>query len=111
MQGNPQAVPSTKAAAAPRIEDNSSPPQPGTLTRATSVSDDTKHRIIWTVDARKLEKNDKQAVSPQFELCFGPRCPSVIFQIMISPKVINEGKGGCCFKKSHGQGSLQLRCA
>merc|ERR1719217_1037191 len=46
------------------------------------------YRVHWTVDARKLRSNDKQAVSPPFELSFGPHFPSVIFKMMAYPKVM-----------------------
>merc|ERR1711974_225199 len=67
------------------------------------------HRIPWTVDARKLKGNDKQAVSPPFELSFEGN-PHVIFKMMIYPTVTSEQKGGAAFKKSKGYGYVQLKC-
>mmetsp|Transcript_87962 Transcript_87962/g.247144 ORF Transcript_87962/g.247144 Transcript_87962/m.247144 type:complete len:458 (-) Transcript_87962:88-1461(-) len=84
-------------------------PQPHTLTRDLSVSSGN-HRIHWTVDARKLRGNDKQAVSPPFELSFGAGFPSVIFKMMIYPKVVSDSKGGASFKKAKGHGFVQLKC-
>ncbi|CAK9097644.1 unnamed protein product [Durusdinium trenchii] len=51
-------------------------PQPQTLTRAFSVKSGF-FRVHWTVDGRKLRGNEKQTVSPPFELSFGPKFPSV----------------------------------
>lgn len=87
----------------------SSPPQPQTLTRHLSVSTGY-FRVFWTVDARKLRGNDKQAVSPPFELSFGENYPNVTFKMMIYPKVVSDAKGGAAFKKSHGRGFVQLKC-
>eukprot|EP00437_Effrenium_voratum_P019734 CAMPEP_0181454436 /NCGR_PEP_ID=MMETSP1110-20121109/30236_1 /TAXON_ID=174948 /ORGANISM="Symbiodinium sp., Strain CCMP421" /LENGTH=412 /DNA_ID=CAMNT_0023578779 /DNA_START=64 /DNA_END=1302 /DNA_ORIENTATION=+ len=85
------------------------PPQPQTLTRAFSVKSGF-FRVHWTVDGRKLRGNEKQTVSPPFELSFGPKFPSVTFKMMIYPEMVNEGKGGCCFRKSKGRGYVQIKC-
>ncbi|CAE8669697.1 unnamed protein product [Polarella glacialis] len=70
-------------------------PQPQTLTRAFSVKSGF-FRVHWTVDARKLRGNDKQAVSPPFELSFGSQFPNVTFKMMIYPKV--DERYGVCVK-------------
>lgn len=85
------------------------PPQPHTLQRAFSMSSST-FRIFWHVDARKLKGNDKQAVSPPFELAFGSDFPSVTFKMMLYPKVVNDAKGGASFKKAKGKGYVQVKC-
>lgn len=85
------------------------PPQPQTLTRAFSISSGF-FRVHWTVDARKLRGNDKQAVSPPFELSFGAAFNHVTFKMMIYPKVMNDNKGGASFKKAKGRGYIQLKC-
>lgn len=84
-------------------------PQPQTLTRAFSVKSGF-FRVHWTVDGRKLRGNEKQTVSPPFELSFGPKFPSVTFKMMIYPEMVNEGKGGSCFRKSKGRGYVQIKC-
>jgi len=84
-------------------------PQPQTLTRAFSVNSGFC-RVHWTVDARKLRGNDKQAVSPPFELSFGPHFPQITFKMMIYPKATNDSKGGASFKKARGRGYVQLKC-
>eukprot|EP00442_Polarella_glacialis_P008818 CAMPEP_0115083666 /NCGR_PEP_ID=MMETSP0227-20121206/20719_1 /TAXON_ID=89957 /ORGANISM="Polarella glacialis, Strain CCMP 1383" /LENGTH=422 /DNA_ID=CAMNT_0002472163 /DNA_START=59 /DNA_END=1327 /DNA_ORIENTATION=+ len=84
-------------------------PQPQTLTRAFSVKSGF-FRVHWTVDARKLRGNDKQAVSPPFELSFGSQFPNVTFKMMIYPKAVSDSKGGASFKKARGHGYVQLKC-
>lgn len=84
-------------------------PQPHTLQRSVSATSST-HRIRWHVDARKLKGNDKQAVSPPFELAFGTQFPSVTFKMMLYPKVVSDAKGGASFKKAKGRGYIQLKC-
>jgi len=68
-----------------------------------------RFRVYWTVDATKLQKTDKQAVSPSFDLKFGEQ--TATFRMMIHPKVVNGGKGGASFKKSRGRGIVELKCA
>uniref|UniRef100_A0A7S4SJR8 Uncharacterized protein n=1 Tax=Alexandrium monilatum TaxID=311494 RepID=A0A7S4SJR8_9DINO len=104
----PAAVP---ASIAPGTDDLAplAAPQPQTLTRAFSINSGY-FRVHWTVDARKLRGNDKQAVSPPFELSFGNQFPSVTFKMMIYPKVMNDSKGGASFKKARGRGFVQLKC-
>merc|ERR1712187_757942 len=83
-------------------------PQPQTLTLQRIRCG--HFRICWTVDARKLRGNDKQAVSPPFDLSFGTRLPNVTFKMMIYPKIIHAEKGGASFKKARGKGHIQLKC-
>jgi len=85
-------------------------PQPHTLTRDQSVSQPHLNRINWTVDARKLRGNDKQAVSPPFSLNFGPQFHDIVFKLMLYPKVVSDSKGGASFKKARGCGFVQLKC-
>lgn len=84
-------------------------PQPQTLNHEFSASSNM-HQIDWTVDARKLRGNDKQAVSPPFEIWLGHRFPKVAFKMMIYPKHVSDGKGGASFKKAQGCGFVQLKC-
>jgi hypothetical protein len=87
----------------------SAPPQPQELQRAFSISTQV-FRVSWTVDGRKLKGNDKQAVSPPFELSFGIGFPQVTFKMMIYPKQMSDAKGGASFKKAKGVGFVQLKC-
>jgi len=83
------------------------PPQPQTLSRSQSQGSG-RSWIHWTVDARKLRGNDKQAVSPPFDL--GGHFSQVTFKMMLYPTAINDGKGGASFKKARGRGYVQLKC-
>jgi len=83
--------------------------QPQTLTRDFCVITGC-FRTLWWVDARKLRGNDKQAVSPPFEMSSGDSFPGVTFKMMIYPKVMNDQKGGASFKKARGKGLVQLKC-
>mmetsp|Transcript_135946 Transcript_135946/g.271211 ORF Transcript_135946/g.271211 Transcript_135946/m.271211 type:complete len:391 (-) Transcript_135946:461-1633(-) len=83
--------------------------QPQTLTRAFCVNTGC-FRTLWWADARKLRGNDKQAVSPPFDLSFGDSFPSMTFKMMIYPKAMNDLKGGASFKKAKGRGLVQLKC-
>jgi len=76
------------------------------LQRAFSVASSI-YRIRWTVDARKLVSTDREHASPSFDLSFGE---PVQFKMIMRPKVINNEKGGCCFKKARGRGKILLRC-
>merc|ERR1712217_665320 len=84
-------------------------PQPQTIKLVLSISSG-QFQIHWTVDARKLRGNDKQAVSPPFMLSFGQQFPNVTFKMMMYPKVVNDNKGGASFKKARGKGYIQLKC-
>lgn len=84
-------------------------PQPQTLTRAFSTNSGY-FRVHWTVDARKLRGNDKQAISPPFELPFGDSFPCVPFKMMLFPIFTKDGKTGASFKRSQGRGIVQLKC-
>mmetsp|Transcript_98930 Transcript_98930/g.175267 ORF Transcript_98930/g.175267 Transcript_98930/m.175267 type:complete len:467 (+) Transcript_98930:45-1445(+) len=71
------------------------------------------HRVCWVVDARKLRANDKQAVSPPFELHLGhgERKQAATFKMMIYPKCSGDAaQGAGCFKKAQGFGVIQVKC-
>jgi hypothetical protein len=90
-------------------------PVPATTTRA-SVPNATrqntvtlsespgKRHVHWTVDARKLRSNDKQAVSPSFQLHEGE------FKIVMHPKPMSGSRRGANFKTANGKGYLNLKC-
>lgn len=99
-------------------------PQPQTL--SCTLDSLGFHQVIWTVDARKLNSNDKQAVSPPFDLRFNNTYPEVTFKLMIYPKADPKAeqpktehasrkseetvsRGAACFKKSN-SGTIQLKC-
>lgn len=66
------------------------------------------YSVCWIVDARKLHGNDKQVVSPPFDVFIGP--VSAVFKLMIYPRVSHDVRGGLSFKKSGGKGYIQLKC-
>lgn len=63
--------------------------------------------IRWTVDARKLNSKDNVVVSPSFDLLLAQPTP---FKIMLRPKEMSSRKGGQCFQKSRGLGTVLLKC-
>jgi len=67
-----------------------------------------KEVVRWTVDARKLESQDKQILSPQFDLNSkeGTITP---FRLMILAKE-TRGKGCRGFLKAKGRGRLFMKC-
>lgn len=100
-------------------------PQPQTLS-CTFDHSSGFYQVIWTVDARKLNSNHKQAVSPPFDLRFNDTYPNVTFKLMIYPKADPKAeqpktehasrkseetvsRGAACFKKSN-SGTIQLKC-
>mmetsp|Transcript_86075 Transcript_86075/g.156840 ORF Transcript_86075/g.156840 Transcript_86075/m.156840 type:complete len:308 (-) Transcript_86075:29-952(-) len=83
-------------------------PQPQTLKRTFNRSSGV-YRVLWVVDARKLRGNDKQAVSPPFELFISGQ-QGTTFKMMIYPSSSSSAKKGACFKKALGRGYIQLKC-
>eukprot|EP00435_Cladocopium_sp_Y103_P020502 s853_g5.t1 len=67
-----------------------------------------KEFVRWKVDARKLESQEKQILSPEFELQL-PGLGSKPFRIMILAKE-TKGKGGRGFIKAGGKGRLFVKC-
>jgi len=85
-------------------------PQPQTLS-CNYQTDLGVFEVQWFVDARKLRGNDKQAVSPPFELPLGLHgAARAVFKLMIYAKSTTDRKGGACFKKARGRGTIQLKC-
>jgi len=82
------------------------PPTAHTISHAVSAATGV-HRVVWTVDAEKLRSQERQAVSPSFELPMGE---SVVSRLVIFPKPAAGARGGASFKKSKGWGSVQLKC-
>lgn len=67
-----------------------------------------KEQIHWKVDARKLESQEKQILSPEFELTL-PGVGPTPFRLMILAKE-TRGKGCRGFLKAKGRGRLFLKC-
>lgn len=68
-----------------------------------------KELIRWRVDGRKLETQEKQILSPEFELKL-PGLGASAFRLMILAKE-TRGKGGRGFLKAKGCGWLFIKCA
>eukprot|EP00927_Polykrikos_kofoidii_P068001 TRINITY_DN63414_c0_g1_i1.p1 TRINITY_DN63414_c0_g1~~TRINITY_DN63414_c0_g1_i1.p1 ORF type:complete len:578 (+),score=100.69 TRINITY_DN63414_c0_g1_i1:234-1967(+) len=68
-----------------------------------------RQRVFWAVDARKLDSQDKQAVSPDFSLDLADDGPQP-FRLVIKPTPKNDGRRGAGFKKSKGKGRVELKC-
>lgn len=64
-------------------------------------------RIFWTVDLKKLRSKERVLVSPSFELPLACEAP---FRMMLQAKVVADKKGGECFIKAKGWGSIHLKC-
>lgn len=80
--------------------------QPGILVRS-SVEGCT--HVHWTLDARKLEGQDKQAVSQVFSVELPGYGPTP-FKLVLYPKATNDGKHGAGFRKAKGHGRVVLKC-
>jgi len=82
--------------------------QPQTL-RSCQFSDGRGMRVDWTVDARKLDGNDQQVVSPAIWLTEGPG-QSMRFKLMIGTTKNRVGRRISSFKKAMGRGRIVLKC-
>lgn len=88
------------------------PSLPPMLPRPLGVELDVNglHPVLrWTADARKLKSNDREAVSPEFQLTFQQE-QAVKFKMVIRPTAVSTLRGGMAFKKAKGKGSIELRC-
>jgi len=105
---SPPSIPSTSQSN--RVDKNL---QPQTLTchfYCKGGWQSAHYHVLWVVDARKLYGNDKQVVSPPFDICLGAQFPQVTFKLLIYPKSSHDVRGGSAFKKSGGRGFVQLKC-
>lgn len=93
--------------AADKVTDSQLEVMQPTLTRRLSDSGCT--HVHWTVDAKRLETKDKQAVSPVFTIDF-PECGKQTFKLVLYPTVVNDNKRGAGFKKAKGRGRVVLKC-
>lgn len=81
-------------------------PQPHTIRHSLNM-ETGMHQVFWHVDASKLKGQERQTVSPSFELPFEGQ---VSFRLVLVPKPNPDGKGGASFKKANGVGSVHLKC-
>jgi len=61
--------------------------------------------ICWTVEGRRMRRNQSLVVSPPFELDFGDGLEQVEFRLSLYPR------GASSFQRSRGKGSIELKCA
>jgi len=71
--------------------------------------EDGRTRLSWAVDAKKLDSQDKQHVSPQFEVTFEGHDPQT-FQMFLYPIAVADNRRGAGFKKAKGRGRVVLKC-
>jgi len=69
---------------------------------------ETTTAVQWTVDAKKLQSTDRVVVSSPFVMPLGGQL--LPFRMMLLPKVVCKRRGGHCFKRAQGRGSVQLKC-
>jgi len=67
------------------------------------------HHVSWQVDARKLESQDKQTVSPSFVVDLPVLGPQP-FKLALYPTITSDSKRGASFKKAKGKGKVVLKC-
>lgn len=88
-------------------------PQPQTIS-CKFLSERGVFQVDWTVDARKVRGNDRQVVSPAFELPFAGSSSGdeqlVIFKLMLCALSKGDCKSGVSFKKSASKGIVLLKC-
>lgn len=88
-------------------------PQPQTLC-SEFVPERGLFQVDWTVDARKFRGNDRQVVSPPFEMPLVASSSSedglVTFKLMLCALAQGERHTGLSFKKSAGKGMVLLKC-
>mmetsp|Transcript_27692 Transcript_27692/g.54356 ORF Transcript_27692/g.54356 Transcript_27692/m.54356 type:complete len:292 (+) Transcript_27692:44-919(+) len=64
--------------------------------------------VKWIVDAKKMRSTDRVVVSSLFlVLLSGQPMP---FRMMLVPAAVCRRRGGHCFKRARGRGSVQLKC-
>mmetsp|Transcript_108647 Transcript_108647/g.132596 ORF Transcript_108647/g.132596 Transcript_108647/m.132596 type:complete len:325 (-) Transcript_108647:157-1131(-) len=81
---------------------------PSNASPLTSSIKGGKELIRWRVDGRKLETQEKQILSPEFDLKL-PGLEPAPFRLMILAKE-TRGKGGKGFLKAKGYGRLFIKC-
>jgi len=81
--------------------------QPGVLVRPSTATGCT--HVHWAVDSRKLDGQDKQAVSQVFLVELPGQGPTP-FKLVLYPRATNDGKHGAGFKKAKGRGRVVLKC-
>lgn len=104
----PQAPPSRTPGASTAALSETELCKPGVMLR-TGASGDCTH-VHWTVDARKLQRQDKQAVSPKFMVDLPGQGPTPFKILLYAKEGTVSGKKGSGFVKVKGCGQVVLKC-
>lgn len=88
-------------------EDLPLPPPPRMLEPMKSITTPCK-RYVWKVDAKKLTRNEKHAVSDNLIVDFGGK--EAECKLMIFPKRCKDKPDGISFKTAGGKGYIQFKC-
>jgi len=75
----------------------------------TPGSEAFQFRVCWTVNSQKVRGNEKQTVSPHFELPLGPAGELIKLRLAVYPKTADP-KSAVNFKSSKGKGYVQIKC-
>jgi len=67
-------------------------------------------RVSWTVNTKQLRNGNKVIVSPPFTLHFGHPLRFKLLLRRRPPQFGHAKRGGDCFKKAQGMGSVELKC-
>jgi hypothetical protein len=106
-ESEPEMPPPSGEADAEELSSEGAPTAAG-LTKVCCESGKT--RVFWAIDARKLESQDKQAVSAQFSIDLPGEEGPQPFRLVLHPTAKNDGRRGAGFKKSKGKGRVELKC-
>uniref|UniRef100_A0A7S1QWT5 Ubiquitin-like domain-containing protein n=1 Tax=Alexandrium catenella TaxID=2925 RepID=A0A7S1QWT5_ALECA len=89
-----------------RIASERPEPKFGTVPKGLDIGkcDSGGFRVQWAVDGKKLRRNERQAVSPPFELDFGNWADRLELALVLHPS------HGSSFQKSKGKGFIDLKC-
>jgi len=75
----------------------------------TQSSKPFQFSVCWTVDAHKVRGNEKQTMSPHFELPLGPTGELIKLRLAVYPKTADP-RSAVNFKSSKGKGYVQIKC-
>jgi hypothetical protein len=98
----PSRTPGTSVAELAKDELN----KPGMLVRTSGAC----RHVHWAVDARKLERQDKQVVSPVFTIDLPENGPTPFKIVLYAKAGAVDGKRGAGFVKVQGRGRVVLKC-
>uniref|UniRef100_A0A7S2L3I8 Uncharacterized protein n=2 Tax=Zooxanthella nutricula TaxID=1333877 RepID=A0A7S2L3I8_9DINO len=112
--------PSLRSAEFEEPEPQAPPPGLAALTKAPPSAaapavvqwqglEDGEEWVAWTMDARKLDTDDKQCVSPEFSVDLAGVGPTP-FKLTIFPVARTDTKRGSGFRSAKGKGRIELKC-